>query len=69
MFSLAEKIRMGGVFVFLVGSLCLPFPRTSPKSALSLFNVLAEMGLLTKFGFATMLLGAVLFLTSFFIKK
>lgn len=69
MHTLREKIRVAGIVLFLIGMLCLPFPRTNPKSALSVFEVFAELGLLWKFGLAAMVFGIIVFLASFFMKR
>jgi hypothetical protein len=66
---LHEKIRVVGIGLFLAGSLCLPLVRTNPKSALSLFEMLAELGFLWKLGLGTMILGALIFVVSFFVKR
>jgi hypothetical protein len=69
MFTLAEKIRFCGVFVFLAGVLCMPFTRTNPKSYLSFFTQVAMEGWLVEYGVAAILTGLVLFVASFFIKR
>lgn len=69
MYFTHEKIRIAGILLFLAGLLCLPFPRTNPKQALSIFEAFASLGLLAKFGLVAMVLGAVIFATTFFIKR
>ena len=69
MYFTHEKIRIAGIFLFLAGLLFLLLPRTNPKQALSIFEAFASLGLLVKFGLVAMVLGAVIFAASFFIKR
>ncbi len=64
-----EKVQAVGIVLFVGGIACLPFPRAGPKSALSMFEVIAHMGLLTKFGLSLMLLVGVVFALSYLVHK
>jgi uncharacterized protein YjeT (DUF2065 family) len=69
MYTLAEKLRAAGIVIVLAGLLCFPFLSASPKRALSAFTVAADLGLLAKFGIATVAVGIIVFLASFLLRK
>ena len=69
MYTLAEKLRLAGALIFFAGASCLPFPRTNPKSAQSIFEFASALGLVVQVGLITMLVGALLFAVSYIVRR
>jgi hypothetical protein len=63
--DLKQWLKYGGVAVSLAGTSCMPIPLTNPKATTSLFPVFAEAGFLVRYGAVLMVLGALLFGSSF----
>jgi hypothetical protein len=60
-------LRWSGIAVFVIGLTCMPGALVNPKATTSLFAVFAAGGLLIRYGAVTMLIGALLFGSSFLI--
>jgi hypothetical protein len=58
-----------GIVLFLVGLTCMPIPLTNPKAMPSLFPVLASASFLVRYGAVMIVLGALLFGSSFLIRQ
>jgi uncharacterized protein YjeT (DUF2065 family) len=68
-YLLKNALRGAGMAVFVVGLTCLPGPPvTNPEATTSLFPWLAASGLLVRYGIAAMLIGALLFGSSFLVR-
>jgi hypothetical protein len=64
-----QWLKYGGFAVFVTGLTCMPGSALSnPKAWTSLFPVLAAAGLVVRFGAVLMVLGVLLFCSSFLIR-
>ena len=61
-------LRITGYILFLLGFICMPGPLANPEATTSLFAVFAAGGLLIRYGAVTMVIGALLFGSSFLIR-
>jgi len=69
MYTFSEKLRLAGALVIFAGGSCLPFARTNPKSAQSIFEFVAASGLVVQLGVITILVGALLVGLSFVVRR
>jgi hypothetical protein len=60
-------LRGGGLALFVVGLACMPVPLVNPKATTSLFHAFAAEGLLIGYGAVMIVIGALLFGSSFLI--
>ena len=67
--SLKYGLRAAGIVLLAVGVSCMPLPLVNPKLTTSLFHALAAAGLLVRYGLAMIVVGAVLFGSSFLIRQ
>jgi hypothetical protein len=60
-------LRWGGMALFVVGVTCMPGALVNPKATTSLFATFAAAGLLIRYGVVMMIVGALLFGSSFLV--
>jgi hypothetical protein len=60
-------LRWSGLVVFVIGLACMPGALVNPEATTSLFAVFAAGGLLIRYGAVTMVIGALLFGSSFLV--
>lgn len=62
-------LRGGGIALFTIGLSCMPWPLVNPKATTSLFAALSAEGLLVRYGAVMMVIGALLFSSSFLVRN